>query len=78
MRVHPEVGRRIAFALVDAMADLHALDPSACGLADLGRPEGFVERQVSGWAKRWELSNSTIRLPRWTRSVSGSPAACPR
>jgi aminoglycoside phosphotransferase (APT) family kinase protein len=56
MRVHPEVGRRIAFALVDAMADLHALDPSACGLADLGRPEGFVERQVSGWAKRWELS----------------------
>lgn len=56
MRAHPEVGRRIAFALVDAMADLHALDPSACGLADLGRPEGFVERQVSGWAKRWELS----------------------
>jgi aminoglycoside phosphotransferase (APT) family kinase protein len=56
MRVHPDVGRRIAFALVDAMADLHALDPSACGLADLGRPEGFVERQVSGWAKRWELS----------------------
>jgi len=56
MRAHPGVGRRIAFALVDAMADLHALDPSACGLADLGRPEGFVERQVSGWAKRWELS----------------------
>ena len=56
MRAHPDVGRRIAFALVDAMADLHALDPSACGLADLGRPEGFVERQVSGWAKRWALS----------------------
>jgi aminoglycoside phosphotransferase (APT) family kinase protein len=56
MRAHPDVGHRIAFALVDAMADLHALDPSACGLADLGRPAGFVERQVSGWAKRWELS----------------------
>ncbi|MBI1736279.1 MAG: phosphotransferase family protein [Candidatus Rokubacteria bacterium] len=56
MRAHPDVGRRIAFALVDAMADLHALDPDACNLGDLGKPQGFVERQVSGWAKRWELS----------------------
>jgi aminoglycoside phosphotransferase (APT) family kinase protein len=56
MRVRREVGRRIAFALVDAMADLHTLDPTLCGLGDLGRPDGFVERQLSGWAKRWELS----------------------
>jgi aminoglycoside phosphotransferase (APT) family kinase protein len=56
MRGYPDVGRRLAFALVDAMADLHGLDPVACGLADLGRPGGFVERQVSGWARRWELS----------------------
>jgi aminoglycoside phosphotransferase (APT) family kinase protein len=56
MWAHPEVGRRIGFALVDAMADLHALDPAGCGLGDLGKPEGFVQRQVSGWAKRWELS----------------------
>jgi aminoglycoside phosphotransferase (APT) family kinase protein len=56
MRAHSEVGRRVAFALVDAMAELHALDPAACGLADLGRPEGFAQRQVAGWAKRWELA----------------------
>jgi aminoglycoside phosphotransferase (APT) family kinase protein len=56
MRHHPDVGRRIALALVDAMADLHMLDPAASGLADLGKPEGFVDRQLSGWAKRWELS----------------------
>ena len=56
MRAHPDVGRRIAFALVDAMADLHALDPRACDLGDLGKPDGFVERQLSGWAKRWELA----------------------
>ena len=56
MRGHPDVGRRIAFALVDAMADLHALDPNACDLADLGKPDGFIERQVNGWAKRWALS----------------------
>jgi aminoglycoside phosphotransferase (APT) family kinase protein len=56
MRSHPDVGRRIAFALVDAMADLHALDPVTCDLADLGKPDGFVQRQVRGWAQRWELS----------------------
>jgi len=55
MRHHPDVGRRMALALVDAMVDLHALDPAACGLADLGKPEGFVDRQLSGWARRWEL-----------------------
>jgi len=38
------------------MADLHALDAAACGLGDLGKPEGFVDRQLSGWAKRWALS----------------------
>jgi aminoglycoside phosphotransferase (APT) family kinase protein len=56
MRRHADVGRRVGLALVDAMADLHALDPGACELADLGRPEGFVQRQLDGWAKRWRLA----------------------
>ena len=56
LRRHPDVGRRIAFALVEAMADLHAVDPASCELGDLGRPDGFVERQVSGWHRRWELA----------------------
>jgi aminoglycoside phosphotransferase (APT) family kinase protein len=56
LRGHLDVGRRVAFALVDAMADLHALDPAACDLADLGRPDGFVDRQLDGWAKRWVLA----------------------
>src|SRR4029450_9486949 len=56
MQGHREVGRRIAFALVDAMADLHRLDPTACDLGDLGRSAGFVERQLEGWAKRWQLA----------------------
>jgi aminoglycoside phosphotransferase (APT) family kinase protein len=56
MRGHAEVGRRLAFALVDAMAELHALDAVACGLGDLGKPEGFAQRQLGGWAKRWALA----------------------
>jgi aminoglycoside phosphotransferase (APT) family kinase protein len=55
MTHHPDVGRRVGFAVVDALAALHSVDPEACGLGDLGRPEGFVARQVSGWRKRWEL-----------------------
>jgi aminoglycoside phosphotransferase (APT) family kinase protein len=56
MRGHHELGRRLMFALVDAMAELHLVDPADCDLADLGKPEGFVARQVSGWARRWELA----------------------
>jgi len=54
MRDHANVGRRVGVALVEAIADFHLLDPTVCDLADLGRPEGFVERQVLGWKKRWD------------------------
>jgi aminoglycoside phosphotransferase (APT) family kinase protein len=63
MRHHRDAGRRIGLALVDAMADLHGLDPAACDLADLGKPAGFVERQVAGWARRWELASPERPLP---------------
>jgi aminoglycoside phosphotransferase (APT) family kinase protein len=52
----PELNRRIGFALVDALADLHRVDPAEIGLGDLGRVEGFLERQLSGWMRRWEAS----------------------
>lgn len=55
MRRHDRVGHRIGMALVDAMAEFHLLDPDAAGLGDLGRPNGFMARQVSGWKKRWDL-----------------------
>ena len=55
MRHHDRVGHRIGMALVDAMARFHLLDPEACGLGDLGRPDGFMARQVAGWRKRWDL-----------------------
>lgn len=48
-------GGRIGNAVVDTLADLHLVDPAAAGLGDLGRPVGFVTRQVTGWRKRWSL-----------------------
>jgi aminoglycoside phosphotransferase (APT) family kinase protein len=38
---------------------LHAVDVAAGGLAGLGKPAGFVERQVRGWSERWERSKTT-------------------
>jgi aminoglycoside phosphotransferase (APT) family kinase protein len=52
----PELNRRIGLALVDALAELHVVDPREIGLADLGRVEGYLERQLSGWTRRWEAS----------------------
>lgn len=55
MRDIPAAGRIAGEAVVDALAQLHELDPDGCGLGDLGRPRGFAERQVSGWWRRWQL-----------------------
>lgn len=48
--------RKLSEVVVDVLADFHAVDPAAAGLGDLGRPEGFLERQVTGWTGRWERS----------------------
>src|SRR3712207_8175214 len=36
----------------------HAVDPDEAGLGDLGRPEGFLERQVKGWIGRYEKART--------------------
>ena len=46
-------------ALIRVLADLHAVDPAAVGLADFGKPTGYLERQVRRWGSQWEL----VRLP---------------
>ncbi len=43
----------IADMLVDVLVSLHAVDRAACDLAELGHPDGFVLRQLEGWARRW-------------------------
>lgn len=46
--------RKLATVVIDTLAELHAVDPMTCGLEDLGRPEGFLGRQVEGWTRRWD------------------------
>lgn len=45
----PDRARALSFELVEVLADLHGLDPGSVGLGDFGRPEGFLERQVTRW-----------------------------
>jgi aminoglycoside phosphotransferase (APT) family kinase protein len=50
---------RISDAVVDTLADLHAIDVTAHGLDSLGKPAGFVARQVRGWTERWHGSKTS-------------------
>jgi aminoglycoside phosphotransferase (APT) family kinase protein len=43
---------------VDNLVALHALDYNAIGLGDLGRPSGYVRRQVEGWTRRYSGSKT--------------------
>jgi len=42
-------------ALIRVLADLHAIDPASVGLADFGKPDGYLERQIRRWGSQWEL-----------------------
>jgi aminoglycoside phosphotransferase (APT) family kinase protein len=63
MRAHADVARRIALAVTAALADLHRIDPEAAGVADLGRPDGFVDRQLAGWRGRWHATSLVDQIP---------------
>ena len=69
---NPAARRRVSEAMIDTLADLHAVDVVGQGLGTLGKPAGFVERQVRGWSERWERSRTAERpemdaLARWLR-----------
>ncbi|MFD3476067.1 phosphotransferase family protein [Streptomyces sp. NPDC058695] len=54
----PERTRAAVLALVDTLVDLHAVDPAEVGLADFGRPEGFLDRQLRRWGKQLDASRN--------------------
>jgi aminoglycoside phosphotransferase (APT) family kinase protein len=63
-------------ALIDALADLHAVDYAQIGLANLGKPEGFIRRQIEGWYRRWQatgLEDSGLMDLLYTWLLSNQP-----
>jgi aminoglycoside phosphotransferase (APT) family kinase protein len=69
--------RALSEATVDALAELHAVDPAAAGLADLGRPAGYAARQVSGWTERWQRA-ATDPVPDVDRAAAWLAERLPR
>jgi aminoglycoside phosphotransferase (APT) family kinase protein len=53
LKLDAETAHQLCHSFVDNLALLHSLDYEAAGLGDLGKPEGYVERQVTGWTKRY-------------------------
>jgi aminoglycoside phosphotransferase (APT) family kinase protein len=53
--------RRISEAFVDCLVDLHAIDLHSSGLIAIGKPEGFLDRQVGGWSERWLRADTPDR-----------------
>src|SRR6266550_4597694 len=51
--------RRLSEAMVDTLVALHAVDIQSTGIVHIGKPAGFVARQVRGWADRWQRSKTS-------------------
>ena len=68
--------RRISLALIETLVRLHAIDYRAVGLADFGRPDGYLERQVRRWSQQWERSQ-TAPLPEIDELMRRLRAALP-
>jgi aminoglycoside phosphotransferase (APT) family kinase protein len=75
--------RRLSTVVIDNLADLHSLDFRAAGLGDLGKPDGYVGRQVTGWRDRYAKAKTDDlpaldRVAAWLAgnmpAESGSPA----
>ena len=63
-KVPEEIGENLALRLrlservVDTLVALHAVDIQSSGIVQIGKPAGFVTRQVRGWADRWQRSKT--------------------
>ena len=53
LNLSPDQIRQQLFNFFDVLSELHSVDLVEAGLDTFGRPEGYVQRQVDGWSKRW-------------------------
>ena len=54
----PATYRSLSQGFIDTLADLHRVDYPAIGLSSLGKPDGFLKRQITGWMGRWEKAKT--------------------
>jgi aminoglycoside phosphotransferase (APT) family kinase protein len=71
-----DVRRRSGLAVAETLARIHAVDPDAVGLGDLGRKDGYIARQLKRWNGQFEAS-ATRELPEVTEAFARLSAAIP-
>lgn len=81
MTLAPAEARRLSENLIDVLAELHTIDYAAAGLAEFGKPEGYVRRQIDGWSARYRDARTTDapdfeRVMAWLHDTM--PPDCPR
>ncbi len=64
----PERAAELSNLMAETMAAIHSVDLDAAGLADFGRPAGYLARQLARWQRQRELSN-TRELPGYPELV---------
>lgn len=76
----PSAAADLAEELIRVLADLHAVDPEQVGLGDLGRPAGYLERQLDRWQRQLQSSHSRSlpELERLGRRLAARLPARPR
>jgi aminoglycoside phosphotransferase (APT) family kinase protein len=78
---NPVANRKLSQVLIDELVALHAVDPEPIGLGGIGKPEGFLGRQVRGWTDRFERARTqpvpvAEEVARWLlERLPESPAA---
>ncbi len=79
VQIGPELARAMSLAVIDGLVELHAIDVSESGLIDLGKPEGYVERQVRGWSERYvkaqtdEIVDMPVCAEWFKKNIPASP-----
>ncbi|WP_238457956.1 phosphotransferase family protein [Alkalihalobacterium alkalinitrilicum] len=75
----PNLRHKISESVVDTLVQLHSVDYQKVGLDSLGKPDGYLERQVHGWIKRYHASQTdeieiVNKIEKWlTTNIPASP-----
>jgi aminoglycoside phosphotransferase (APT) family kinase protein len=76
LNLDEHAAKRLSTALIDGLAQLHAIDWRAAGLGELGKPEGYARRQVEGWTRRWQAAK-TDEVPKLDAVAAWLDSALP-
>jgi len=76
INLSPELMGRLSESCIDNLADIHQIDFAKANLSELGKPAGYVERQIRGWTQRYQNAR-TDEIPEIERTIAWLNANLP-